>query len=223
MEAAVPPCQALTRECNNPKLNATAKMSACEMAYTVCAYGELMPIQFTGINLYDVRKQCGSDPLCYDFSAIVDYLNVADVQKALGVHKKFADCNRIVDMEFVMGGDWMKDWEPQVSDLLNSDIKVLVYAGEFDYICNWRGNFAWAQNADWNGKSAFKAATNSTWNGPDGKAAGYLKQAQGFSFLKVLEAGHLSPMDQPANTLHMVQQFTKGTLSTGKTVKNMGI
>merc|ERR1712129_133613 len=110
-----------------------------------------------------------------------------------------------------------------VADLLEHNMKVLIYAGEYDYICNWRGNYAWLEGMSWSGQSDFKSATNATWNGPGGNAAGYLKSAKNLSFLKVLNAGHLSPMDQPANTLQMVQEFTKGSLSTGKPVKDMGI
>ena len=44
------------------------------------------------INVYDIRKTCDS-ALCYDFSAAEEWLNRADVQKALGVKKKWQMCD----------------------------------------------------------------------------------------------------------------------------------
>eukprot|EP00660_Eupelagonema_oceanica_P019022 gene19022-biopygen31841 len=32
-------------------------------------FAELIPIQESGANLYDVRKPCVKKPLCYDFAA----------------------------------------------------------------------------------------------------------------------------------------------------------
>ena len=35
-------------------------------------------------------------------------------------------------------GDWMKDYQTQIPDLLASGIRVLIYAGDQDFICNVR-------------------------------------------------------------------------------------
>ena len=42
--------------------------------------------------------------------------------------------------------------------------------------------------------------------------AGVTRTSHGFTFLRVREAGHLVPRDQPAHALHMVNLFTAGTL-----------
>lgn len=47
----------------------------------------------------------------------------------------------------------------------------------------------------------------------NGKAAGQLKQYKNLQFLRVYNAGHMVPMDQPANALNMLQTFMMGTLS----------
>ena len=61
-----------------------------------------MPVQSSGVNPYDVREKCKpSEPLCYDFSTVTEYLNLPDVQAGLGVNKTWADCNRLIDLEFV--------------------------------------------------------------------------------------------------------------------------
>lgn len=37
--------------------------------------------------------------------------------------------------------DWMKDLEVGIPALLEDGINMLIYAGEYDLICNWLGNF----------------------------------------------------------------------------------
>ena len=37
-------------------------------------------------------------------------------------------------------GDWMTNLMPQVAWMLdNTDLDILVYSGDKDFICNWRG------------------------------------------------------------------------------------
>jgi cathepsin A (carboxypeptidase C) len=36
--------------------------------------------------------------------------------------------------------DWMKNYQQMLPPLLSNNATVLVYAGEDDFICNWKGN-----------------------------------------------------------------------------------
>jgi len=40
-------------------------------------------------------------------------------------------------------GDWVTDMSSNVAYLLNEGVKGLVYSGDKDFICNWRGGEAW--------------------------------------------------------------------------------
>mmetsp|Transcript_8398 Transcript_8398/g.16277 ORF Transcript_8398/g.16277 Transcript_8398/m.16277 type:complete len:439 (-) Transcript_8398:353-1669(-) len=208
MAAVLPVCEALTFGCNklngSDATNATLKWAACLNAYTFCAFGELVPVQSTGVNLYDVREKCEHPPLCYDFSDVTTYLNQPDVKQALGVKKKWSSCNRLVDMEFVYGGDWMLSFASDVAKVLDSGRRALVYVGEEDFICNWMGNDAWTRSLKWSGKEQFNIAQNTTWTSESGVTAGSYRSAKGLTFLKVKGAGHLVPHDQPENSLDMV-------------------
>lgn len=42
----------------------------------------------------------------------------------------------------------------------------------------------------------------------DGKAAGSLKTFKNLKFLRVYDAGHMVPKNQPAAALQMLQEFT---------------
>jgi len=172
-----------------------------------------MPMQFSGINLYDVRKKCEDPPLCYNFTLVTDYLHQPSVVEALGTKgHPWSDCNRLVDMVMVYAGDWMKNFQNDVEFVLDQGHRVLIYAGEYDFICNWMGNDAWTRTFDWSGKAAFAAATNKTWTTEAGNAAGSFRAAKGTSttgsltFLKVWNAGHMVPRDQPENALDMVNR-----------------
>jgi len=101
-------------------------------------------------NVYDIRIPCEVAPLCYDFSNAGVYLNSPDVQAELGVSgRKWKDCK--TDVHLFLMGDWLYDLNTKVTDLLESGMQVLVYSGDKDYICNWRGGEAWTAKLDWTG------------------------------------------------------------------------
>jgi hypothetical protein len=59
-------------------------------------------------------------------------------------------------------------------------VSVLVYSGEDDFICNWKGSAAWTSQLQWPGHDAFNAAPNTTWH-VNGVAAGF-RSADGLTF-----------------------------------------
>ncbi|CAE7260186.1 SCPL48 [Symbiodinium natans] len=201
MKAASIPCVKQIASCNAGDDN------ACTTAYALCNYGELIPYQLTGHNPYDMRIKCEKPPLCYDFSAVEDFLNDKDTQAQLGVSKKWGSCNRIVNLAFQH--DWMKNFHTKLPDLLGAGLQVLIYAGDVDYICNWLGNKKWALGLEWPHKAEFNAAGDKSYE-VEGKAAGRLRSANGFHFMQVFQAGHMVPMDQPAVALQMLNDFIQG-------------
>merc|ERR1712060_449148 len=100
----------------------------------------------------------------------------------------------------------------KLPELLHDGIRVLIYAGDCDYICNWLGNKAWTKVLEWDGKKDFNDAPDADWQ-VDGKTVARLRTARGFSFMQVFDAGHMVPMDQPANALAMVNAFIGGNMS----------
>eukprot|EP01061_Rhynchopus_euleeides_P021696 TRINITY_DN353_c0_g1_i4.p1 TRINITY_DN353_c0_g1~~TRINITY_DN353_c0_g1_i4.p1 ORF type:complete len:466 (+),score=199.44 TRINITY_DN353_c0_g1_i4:46-1398(+) len=205
MRLAVPECLALIEKCNagTPGVNTTEQ---CLTAVDFCNIALVEPYSLSGLNVYDMRKKCDKPPLCYDFSNINTFLNQDSVRQELGVSTslKWTDCNHLVTV--FMEGDWMHAYEQDLPQQLASGIRVMIYAGDQDYICNWLGNKAWALDMEWPGKGAFNTAFDYPWM-LDGKEAGKKRSYGGFSFVQVHEAGHMVPMDQPKFALEMLNDF----------------
>lgn len=101
----------------------------------------------------------------------------------------------------------MTNLMPQIGSLLdNTDMEVLVYSGDKDWICNWRGGEAWTHATKWKSQTDFQSQDYSDWQ-VDGKSAGKLKQFGNLHFLKVADAGHMVPMNQPVAALSMLKTF----------------
>jgi len=161
-----------------------------------------------GFNMYDIRKKCDVPPLCYDGTPLVNYLSDEKVMEALGVTgHEWKECDMTVHTMLL--GDWVKSFKTQVASLLESKIRVLVYNGDQDFVCNYIGGQDWVTNLDWSGKSAFEDADMSAWV-VDGEDAGLVKIASGLTFLRVYQSGHMVPMDQPSRALSMLMTFVKG-------------
>ncbi|CAI0452563.1 unnamed protein product [Linum tenue] len=139
--------------------------------------------------------------------------NINDtVKSALGVKDDidFVSCSS--EVYDAMMGDWMLDYETGIPALLESGVKVLIYAGEYDLICNWLGNSNWVNGMKWSGQRKFQAAPNVPFVAGNAKS-GELKSYGPLAFLKVYNAGHMVPMDQPKVALQMLQGWMQGKLA----------
>eukprot|EP00928_Gymnodinium_smaydae_P082751 TRINITY_DN66049_c0_g1_i1.p1 TRINITY_DN66049_c0_g1~~TRINITY_DN66049_c0_g1_i1.p1 ORF type:complete len:503 (+),score=134.05 TRINITY_DN66049_c0_g1_i1:77-1510(+) len=206
MRAAAKYCTGKINACN-----AKNDTSSCRSAYATCNYGELVPYQMTGYNPYDMRIKCEKPPLCYNFDTVEAFLNAPETQKQLGVTKTWASCNMQVNAG--MQGDYMRNYHTVLPDMLADGVKVLIYAGDVDYICNWLGNKKWTLGLEWPHKAAFNAAKDESFV-VDGKAGGRIRHANGFHFMQIYLAGHMAPMDQPAVVEQMVNDFVSGQLGS---------
>ncbi|RDX81940.1 Serine carboxypeptidase-like 48 [Mucuna pruriens] len=170
------------------------------------------------VNYYDIRKKCVGD-LCYDFSNMEEFLNKKTVRDALGVGDlDFVSCSSTVYSAMMQ--DWMRNLEVGIPTLLEEGIKVLVYAGEEDLICNWLGNSRWVHAMKWSGQKEFGASRTVPFL-VDSAEAGVLKSHGPLAFLKVYEAGHMVPMDQPKAALEMLRSWMQGKLTMTRSGDNV--
>ncbi|XP_045802973.1 serine carboxypeptidase-like [Trifolium pratense] len=200
----LPQCQKAIEDCG------IKGGGACENARSICLEIFDMILAFAGdINYYDIRKK--SEDLLYDFSKMDTFLNLKTVREVLGVGDvEFVSCSGAVYE--AMLEDWMKNLEVGIPALLEDGIKVLVYAGEYDLICNWLGNSRWVDAMKWSGQKEFYSSPAISYL-VDSEEAGILKSHGPLAFLKVKEAGHMVPMDQPKAALQMLQDWMQGKLA----------
>lgn len=183
---------------------------SCVPSSIYCNNAMIGPFQKTGKNVYDIRTDCDpSNPLCYSILNDIEiYLNLESVQTILGVDKTYEGCTRSVNMKFLFNGDWMKPFVRHIPVLLEKGIQVLIYAGDADYICNWIGNKAWVTELEWFGSEGFRNATDYEWiSKTTGKSAGEVRSYGHLTFIRVYNAGHMVPYDQPEHSYEMIKTW----------------
>jgi len=207
MDNALPRCLSLIENCYSSE-----SVWSCVPASIYCNNAMIGPYQRTGQNVYDVRKPCGSNSLCYDeLDWIQGFLNKKEVMKAVGAEvSNYESCNFDINRNFLLGGDWMKPFHRVVPGILK-EIPVLVYAGDADYICNWLGNKAWTEALEWPGQKGFKNAAMEDFKiDGDGKKVGEVKSSGNFTFMRLHAGGHMVPYDQPEASLEMLNRWLAG-------------
>jgi carboxypeptidase C (cathepsin A) len=128
---------------------------------------------------------------------IAKYLNRPEIKDLLGVDSYFDSRNMTngnwdVNAAFHASGDTLHSSYHNVASLLEHGVKVLVYAGKTDWMCNHVANEKWAMNLDWSGKEAFHRAGKGEWfteANPESKA-GEIRSHGGLTFLTIENAGH---------------------------------
>lgn len=170
--------------------------------------------QYTCINIYDVRLS-DTSPACgmnwpTTLSAMYDYLRRPDVRKALHVdegHKPEAwvECNANVGS--AMRTDTTSP--PSVGilpELLEAGVKVLLFAGEEDLICNAIGVRRTAENLEWGGSKGFGDHPSQDWY-VNGSLAGTWRTARNLTYVGVKGASHMVGVDRPVESHDMMVRF----------------
>ena len=212
--AAEPVCTGLIAQCNGAN---GGNNTACVDALNYCSNNIMGPYFNTGLNVYDIRVPCWVPGLCYNFTFVHDFMNSPAVQSSLGVLSQnitWHSCNMQVNGMF--SADWTRNFQQLIPDLLKSNIRVLIYSGDMDFICNWLGNKAWTLELPWSGQTSFAATHDKPWY-VDEVEAGMFRTVSNakvnmlFNFVQIHGAGHMVPMDQPKRALRMVQHFISDT------------
>jgi cathepsin A (carboxypeptidase C) len=163
----------------------------------------------TDLSPYDIRKK--SNYYDKNDKLIEKFLNQRQIQEKLGVSRKLAGCSDKVFDDFDHFGDESRNVVKDIPLILHAGVRVLVYAGDADFICNWIGNKAWTDSLDWSGSKGYQNAPSVPWMS-GGKQAGELKSFENLTFLRIFEAGHFVPFDQPEVSLDFFNSWINGEL-----------
>ncbi|KAF4031881.1 Serine carboxypeptidase [Phytophthora infestans] len=132
-------------------------MSVCTGASRYCSSLLLNAVDDSHRNKYDIREKCDfRDPSgCYNTSAVAQYLNSTAVREYLNVSEQVTSLQQRAHYS----SDLMKNFDGYVADLLNDgSVRVLIYSGDADLDCNWRGSEAWTKQLKWKNQQEFNDA-----------------------------------------------------------------
>ncbi|OAX40545.1 alpha/beta-hydrolase [Rhizopogon vinicolor AM-OR11-026] len=227
----VPICQRMIKACYDFDSRLT-----CVPATLYCG-SLLSPILQSGLNPYDAHIQCDREkdgPFCYrQMGWIETYMNDPDVEAALGANpqRNIVLCNMAVKQAFLLRGDLMQNTPLLLTEMINDGVRLLVYAGNADMMCNYMGNERWVEQLDTVFLDEFSTAPTEQWvTMRSGKMAGTVRSASGagsgagnVTFVTVYEAGsvsfylhqvhlptlsrHMVPFDQPEAALDMIMRW----------------
>ncbi|KLO10066.1 serine carboxypeptidase [Schizopora paradoxa] len=207
-------CKRLTSFCyrNNNRL-------ACLSAALYCNSQLYGPLERSGRNPYDVRRTC--DPredtsICYkQMDWIETWIN--DNKEIIGAFSdiEFTSCNLQVSQAFYLQADRMHNSAMLLTDLVNDGIRLLVYAGNADSMCNFIGNERWVVDFENVFHDEFVKAKPKPWITLQEKVTfGTVRSAGGggltagnVTFVTVHEAGHMVPYDQPQAALDLLVRW----------------
>ncbi|KAJ6614660.1 carboxypeptidase C [Mycena sp. CBHHK59/15] len=220
LRSKIPTCQRLIKSCYAYNTRLT-----CVPAGLYCNSQLFGPLMQTGLNPYDVREQCDrakNGDLCYaQMNWIETWMNDPKVKATLGVDpaRTFASCNMEVNQAFAFQGDGMHNSAALLGELVDGGVRLLVYAGNADMMCNFIGNERWLEVLESKFTGEFRAAKSVPWIAAgSGKLAGSVRSAggKGFSagnvtFVTVFEAGHMVPFDQPEAALDLITRWIDNT------------
>ena len=212
-------CQQLIQSCRiavssmDPKNEGDVALvnQKCQTAQVSCNNNLLGPYQKSGRSIYDITQKT-PDP--FPPSTYLEYLNLADVQAAIGAAVNYTESNPAVADIFGQTGDYERgDQISKMGSLLSMGVRVALIYGDRDFICNWVGGEAVsfsiaAQSPNY---SPFYSAgyadivVNNTYIG------GAVRQYGNLSFSRIFDAGHLVPAYQAETAFTVFTRIIMGS------------
>ena len=114
-----------------------------------------------------------------------------------------------------MSKRWKYDQLENMGKLLDFSIPILVYHGNFDLILPVSGMMRALQALQWSQSSEFHNATQLPYYAKNDQKfpdiLGYQQSGGGLYFVTMRNSGHMVPMDHPAWSLQVVEDFLKKT------------
>ena len=107
--------------------------------------------------------------------------------------------------------DFMKPVIDDVSKLLNYGLKVVVYQGQLDMICDTPGAEKWMAKLNWEGLQEFLNTSRFPLYTPSGlkdrDTAAFYKADKNLELYYIMKAGHMVPSDNGEMALYMVKRI----------------
>lgn len=168
-------------------------------------------------NMYDIRLK-DDYPSCGmawppDLDAVTPYLRRKDVTDAIHINSDkrtgWKECTGAVSSAFRVAHS--KPAVQFLPEILESGVRILLFSGAKDYICNHIGTEDLISNLKWSGGQGFELSSgvlapkkNWTFEGED---AGYYQEARNLTYVLFHDSSHMVPFDLPRRTRDMLDRF----------------
>ncbi|KAF9651698.1 alpha/beta-hydrolase [Thelephora ganbajun] len=189
------------------------KESGCENILAVVAESRNKMVEGNiteCVNIYDIQLDdtypaCGSD-WPYELANITEYLQRKDVTAALhatGKSTGWIECDSAVHTAMMN-----QNSESAVALLprILEKVSVMLFAGDQDLICNYVGIEALISALTWNGETGLGKVQTQSWT-VDGTPAGTWVTSRNLTYVKIFNASHMAPYDNPLVTHDMILRF----------------
>ncbi|KAF8639214.1 hypothetical protein AX17_001699 [Amanita inopinata Kibby_2008] len=182
--------------------NSSSSDKICRDADSYCTNTIYVPA-VNGLDPYDLRQNSSE---LFPPEYYVNFLQTASVKKQIGADVQYQECPNAPYEPFVTTGDDARTLLPELAALVDSKLKVLIWAGDADIICNWVGVQASVLSMSWYGQQTLQNTplTNMTINN---EAVAQIQNVDNYSFARVFAAGHEVPAFQPEAALEIFRQI----------------
>nr|CCA14479.1 serine protease family S10 putative [Albugo laibachii Nc14] len=183
-----------------------------------CAVHVLSVLTHSGRNMYDLRlpsKGVNSTANAYaDFSSLTAFLNGPETRQFINVtytqtpEWKYSDPQ--VASDFAASLQFFQSAMESITELLNqTTVRVLLYAGDTDLVCNWNVVQAVAMKLQWYGQRDFQKAPSYPLRLSSSKEVGRVRSFDRLTLIRVFNAGHMVPADQPEVASTILNRFLR--------------
>ncbi|KAH6689015.1 carboxypeptidase S1 [Plectosphaerella plurivora] len=191
--------------------NQPAIIAPCYTAVVVCAGAVGDPAVEAGVDPLDFTQPEGTHfPPPYAFG----FLNRPNIQAQLGAKVNTTTFNNRFEGPFVISGDTLRSFVPELESLIDVSIPVHIIYGDRDFRTNWFGgeDLSLALGGPYFASAGYAPLTVSS------STAGHTRQVGKFSFTKLNGAGHEAPWYKPEASYAIYQRALDGKdIATGST------
>ncbi|RPD64649.1 alpha/beta-hydrolase [Lentinus tigrinus ALCF2SS1-6] len=170
-------------------------------------------------NPYDLREECkDKEGVCYvEMNWISNWMNNPRVKHELGVDTApvpFVHCNMTTNRAFYAQGQAMRNSAALLPPLIKEGMRLLVFAGDTDGVCNYLGVERWMLKLEHKHHEEFTNAPLLPFLTELGDVGGKVRSAGGsgagnVTFVQIFDGGHMAPHDQPEATLEVITRWVK--------------
>uniref|UniRef100_A0A1I7VKP7 Carboxypeptidase n=1 Tax=Loa loa TaxID=7209 RepID=A0A1I7VKP7_LOALO len=197
----------LYRDCNsNPELN-KARIRVMKFGLTASRLlksnepgMEQKPLKSVLAYLRRTSPLSGDAP-CLNDSAMIQYMNNAEVRRALHIPENLPKWDVCSDEMATKYDKIYSDMAPFIKEIIKASVQVLLYYGDTDMACN----FIMGQQFSASLKLP-RRKRKEPWIF-DSQIAGFKTMYKGLTFLTVRGAGHMAPQWRAPQMYYVIQQF----------------